>query len=301
MNLDLLHTFDHSVECGTEAGTLFRYVYKPEMDQRESPMPYFNPIYTLAGNEVTIFRPHDHLWHKGLAMTASHLSGQNFWGGHSFVRDRGYVQLDNNGSIRHCGWQDMRRSDEQVHLREELEWVSFEGEVWIAEDRQISVCKVNREEGFWALELSFELRNVRDRSLVVGSPTTEGRPNAGYGGLFWRGPRSFLHGKILAEGDLEGPEVMGKIAPWLAFVGSHDGNEGVSTMLFSDHPENIRYPNKWFVRNDPYGCVSFAFTFDEEYTLGAQEELRLKYRVDFADGDWSRNRIEDHLANHPFH
>ena len=123
MKLNLVHTFGQSVECRTDAGSLFRYVYEPEMDQRESPMTYFHPICTLAGNEVTIFRPHDHRWHKGLVMTASHLSGQNFWGGPSYVRDKGYVQLENNGSVKHRRWEDMRCSEEGVSLKEHLEWI----------------------------------------------------------------------------------------------------------------------------------------------------------------------------------
>jgi len=233
-------------------------------------------------------------------MTASHLSGQNFWGGPSYVSDKGYVQLENNGSVKHRRWEDMQRREKEVSLKEHLEWISYEGEAWINEERQITVRDLNHDEGFWALELSFGLRNVRDRSLVFGSPTTAGRPMAGYGGLFWRGPRSFLNGTILAKGNLEGPEVMAKTSPWLAFVGHHDGNDGVSTILFSDHPGNVRYPNKWFVRNDPYGCVSCAFTFDAEYTLDSGEELRLRYRVEFADSAWSRDRIESHLKKHPF-
>ena len=30
---------------------------------------------------MTGYRPHDHRWHKGLQMTWTHVSGENFWGG----------------------------------------------------------------------------------------------------------------------------------------------------------------------------------------------------------------------------
>ncbi len=115
---------------------------------------------------------------------------------------------------------------------------------------------------------------------------------AGYGGLFWRGPRSFFRGQILAGNNLEGPQVMGQPAPWLAFIGPHDGTGDLSTLLFLDHPGNLRYPNKWFVRNDPFACASFAFSFDEEYVLEPDATLALNYRIVIANGAWSREQIE---------
>ena len=84
-------------------------------------------------------------------------------------------------------------------MKELLSWISHEGETWIEEERGISVGELNPAEGFWNLDLSFRLKNVRDRPLILGSPTTEGRPAAGYRGLFWRGPRSF-GGEILGAG-----------------------------------------------------------------------------------------------------
>lgn len=119
---------------------------------------------------------------------------------------------------------------------------------------------------------------------------------AGYGGLFWRGPRSFLKGTILAGDGLEGPEVMGQAAPWLAFTGRHDGSGNGSTIIFLDHPQNPRYPTKWFVRNDPYACVSASFMFDQEYVLPPGQVLELRYRVVVACGAWSRAQIEAYAS-----
>jgi len=132
--------------------------------------------------------------------------------------------------------------------------------------------------------------------LVFGSPTTQGRPNAGYGSLFWRAPRSCTGGAILGGVDVEGPDVMGKPAPCLAFIGKHDGNVAASTVLFLAHPVNPRFPTKWFVRNEPYACVSCAFTFDEELALAPEATLALRYRVVIADGAWPRDQIETYAA-----
>lgn len=292
--LRVVHTLQDRVALYAGEQPLFTYIYVPQTVQRESPQPYFHPLQTLAGETVTNYRPHDHLWHKGLAMTSAHLSGENFWGGPTYERDRGYVHLDNNGRMLHHSWDDLRCEPDAIHLAERLEWVTQAGETWIAEERRISVGEVQTAKGFWSLDLSFTLRNVRRTALTFGSPTTAGRPAAGYGGLFWRGPRSFLRGTILAGGGLSGPEVMGHAAPWLAYVGRHDGTARASTIVFLDQPSNPRYPTKWFVRNDPYACVSCAFMFDEELTLAPEEALALQYRVVIADGAWTAERVEEY-------
>src|SRR5689334_1556106 len=105
MKMVVVHKEDSAVELQYQGQLLFRYVYRPQTPAVESPKPYFHPLRTLAGNEVTQVRPEDHTWHVGLAMTASLLSGQNFWGGPTYVRDIGYVERDNNGRIQHRDWQ----------------------------------------------------------------------------------------------------------------------------------------------------------------------------------------------------
>ncbi len=295
MKIQLIHTLHDALEVTYQGQAIFRYVYESRNPARESPRPYFHPLRTLAGNEVSLFRPFDHLWHVGLSMCIANLSGQNFWGGPTYTREQqGYVSLENNGRIEHVAWQELICAEE-VRCLEDLKWVTATGETWLKEERQIVVRDINPGAGYWSMDLTFRLTNSTRQSLSFGSPTTEGRPDAGYGSLFWRGPRSFLHGTILGADGLAGPECMGKRAPWLALSGKHDGNEASSTLLFVDQPGNPRYPNKWFVRNDPYACISCSFMYDEEYILHPQEELILRYHVMIGDGEWSRAMLEEYV------
>jgi hypothetical protein len=291
--LRLVHDLPRAIEFERDGVALFRYVYRPETPAVESPKPYFHPMHTLRGNIVTGFRPHDHVWHKGMAMTVAHLSGQNFWGGATYVRDQGYVQLDNNGAIEHLEWEEI---GSELSMHEHLRWRTAAGDLWLREERWIDLAEVDLEASSWALDLTFQLTNDSNDELVFSSPTVEGRPLAGYGGLFWRGPRDFAGGQILAGGGLEGPEVMGQAAPWLAFIGRHDASGDSSTVLFVDHPDNVRYPTKWFVRSTPYACVSAAFMFDQPYVLPPEHGLLLRYRVVIADGALSRERLDARAA-----
>jgi hypothetical protein len=292
MKLHLIHTLNDNIEARWGERVLFRYVYQPHTATAESPRPYLHPVHTLAGELVTIFRPHDHPWHHGISMTSAHLSGQNFWGGPTYVRDQGYTQLDNNGHTEHLAWDELHCDGAQARLNESLQWVTQAGEAWLAERRELSIRAVNPAEGYWVLGWSTRLTNLTARELRFGSPTTAGRPMAGYGGLFWRGPRDFTGGQIMAAGEQAGPEMIGQRAAWLAYTGTHDGSNAQSTLVFLDDPANPRYPTQWFVRNDPYPGVSFAFSFDEALTLAPGAELALRYQVIVADGAWSRERVE---------
>jgi hypothetical protein len=296
MTLKLTHIYNDAIEVAYGDQPLLRYVYMPDTPQVESPRPYIHPLYTLSGNLVTNVRPHDHVWHKGLSMTMAVLSGQNFWGGPTYVDGQGYVQLDNNGRMDHRAWETIDYAKDAVALVERLDWITRAGEHWIAEMRRIAIRDVNAVAGQWTLDFACRLTNVRGEPLVFGSPTTEGRALAGYGGLFWRGPRSFRGGEARAAGDLSGDEIMGERAPWLAYSGLHDGSGDRSTLLFLDHPANLRYPTQWFMRCDPFACASFAFSFDEEYTLPPDETLALRYRMVIADGALTEAQIEQHAA-----
>jgi hypothetical protein len=275
---------------------LFRYHYRPPLDPFECPAPYFHPLRTLGGGLVTTLRPHDHRWHKGLAMTISHLSGQNFWGGFTYVHgaeNGGYVRLPNVGSLAH---RDFGPKPETGHgFTESVDWISAEGERWIAESRGVAVHAANLEEGYWTLQFDTALLNVSGRVLEIGSPTVFGRPLAGYSGFFWRGPRSFAGGRVLAGGGLEGPEVMGRRAPWLAYTGEFDEIDGHATLVFRAAPDTPGGEPCWFVRNDPFAAVNPSLAFFDGLDLAPDETLSRSYRVTIADGVWDRERIETHL------
>ncbi|MCX5416215.1 PmoA family protein [Streptomyces sp. NBC_00059] len=296
--LELVHRHgEHLAVTAAESGVeLLRYVYRAE-DDWEAPKPYIHPLRTLSGRVVTGYRPNDHRWHKGLQMTASHLSGANLWGGNSYVHGEGYLALPERvGSMAHAGFDEVSADDGSVRFAERLTWHPRGGGLWADETRRIEVHDVDAVTGSWALTWSSAITNRRDEPLRFGSPTTHGRPDAGYTGLFWRGPRAFRDGRILAP-DAEGPDMMGKQAPWLAYSGEHDESDGHATLVFVHSPENGhsgsdgQHPAHWFVRSTPFAAVAPSFAFHEELVLDPGATLTRRYRVLVADGAWDRDRI----------
>jgi hypothetical protein len=266
-----------------DGAELFRYVYMPDDPPLESPRPYFHPVRTLGGDLVSLYRPHDHVWHKGIALSLPNVGRENFWGGPTF-RAGQYVQVHNDGSMRHESFGVAVAKDDTVRLDERLTWVTEGGETPVIEHRRIAAAAWPERSAWW---LAFEttLTNVSGADIVVGSPTTEGRPDAGYGGLFWRGPRSFTGGRVVTPDGTGGDEMMGSRAPWLGFTGQHDGHGRRSTLVFRDAAANFSHPSQWFVRSTPYACLCPAPFFDTEYTFRAGTSLALRYDVAVADGE----------------
>ena len=265
---------------------LFSYVYQSRVPAIESPRPYFHPLRTLKGHLVSGFRPHDHRWHHGLSLTCANLSGHNFWGGPTYLRDKGYVQLENVGEQVSVAHPFVSNAND---LEFDIVWQSAKSQFpEIIETRSV---KSTIRDDYWFLDVNFNLINNKDEPLVWGSPTTQGRENAGYGGLFWRGPRDFIGGEILMSDKREGADLMGQTSPWLAYSGQHDETDDYSTLIFVDNNENPRHPTPWFVRNTtPMVCPYFAF--HDEYEQAPGEILNLNYRIIIADGKWNRERIE---------
>lgn len=287
--LALDHEVSRSLKVSHAGVELFRYVYEPWDPQLESPRPYFHPIRTLSGQLVSLYRPHDHVWHKGIAWSLPNVGTENFWGGPTYVRGHDYRQLDNDGSMRHVGFDRVDAGPQEVAVDERLHWITQGGEHWFTESRSFDVRVL--DETAWVLGYRTTFTNVSGRSLPLGSPTTEGRPAAGYGGLFWRGPRSFSGGTVHA------PEVSGKDdlngirAPWLAFSGRHDGDGGASTLVFVESEENDHGDEahtQWFVRSDVYAVVSPSPFYSTVHDLPDGESLTFRYAVVVADGAHGR-------------
>jgi hypothetical protein len=286
--LSVTHEYGHDLRVRAGDIELARYVYADDTPVVEAPKPYFHPVRTLAGAVVTAYRPRDHRWHKGIAMTLSQVSGQNFWGGPTFVRDRGYVQLDNVGRIRHDAFEHTDVGPDRFDFRQRLTWLASTGEAWLDERRTVRIHGVDTARGHWILDFATRLTNMRAEPLRVGSPTTAGRELAGYGGLFWRGPRGWTGGEIHTA-DLAGPGAMGTSSPWLAYVGRHDEHDGGGTLLVLHAGAS---PHHWFVRNDPFPAVNPAPAFFAELAIEPGAALVLAYRLVIGDEMWSRDRIE---------
>jgi hypothetical protein len=276
---------DDRIMIHADGEVLAEYVFRPEHPTFESPRPYVSPVRTLGGETVSLYRPHDHVWHKGIAWSLPVVGDENFWGGPTFVRGEGYVQLPNNGEQRHVRFEptdDAVRTAGTARCVERLEWVTQAGERIFDEQRTLAASVL--ADDAWMLGFATRMTNATDRAIPIGSPTTRGRENAGYGGLFWRGPRSFTGGQVLAPGVAGGDELRGIRSPWMGFSGRHDETDAASTVVMIDDPGNLQHPPQWFARSEEFACLCPAPFFNEEHAIEPGAAMVLRYGIVIADG-----------------
>ncbi|MFJ5830835.1 PmoA family protein [Streptomyces sp. NPDC093089] len=289
--------------------TVARYTTRPDLAPGHAPRPHLHPVTTLAGRVVTETLPHDHPHHLGAGIAVADVDGRNFWGGRTFVRDRGPVELDNHGVQRHDGF---KLCDPDGFV-EELSWIAG-GERLLREHRTVAATALT--DSAWALDLTFSLTNTSGRDLSLGSPATNGRPGAAYGGFFWRAPKetapptafgpdgggggggsgassSGAGGAGAASGPgtgaaASGPDtdgeaaVHGFTADWVALAGED------WTLVFAGATARTR-SDPWFVRAAEYPGVGSSLAHAGRLAVPAGETLVRRVVTVVADGRLDRS------------
>lgn len=254
-----------------------RYVTRPELSDRLSPRPFLHPVTTLAGTAVTELSPADHTHHLGVGVAVPDVEGYNFWGGRTYVRDRGPTELDNHGAQRHTAFQ-LRDPDGFV---EELRWVASGAEL-LRERRTVAATELT--DTAWALDFTFSLTNVTAGPLSIGSPATNGRPGAAYGGFFWRARKEEETPHVFTA-DREGePEVHGTRAGWLALAGA------TWTLVFAGATEQTRR-DPWFVRTAEYPGVGSSLAYDERLPMEPGDTVVRRIVTVVVDGALDRDGV----------
>jgi len=260
-----------TVRCDRDKEVAWELVYGSK------PKPYIHPLRTPAGHCLSLIEPHDHLWHRGLWFTFKFVNGDNFWeenAGHGVQRATQVPEISHEG-------------DDQVAVRMNLEWIQpGSGDTVLVEDRSISYRPGDGVDTFdWETSLLANRDVILDRTPY----TTWG----GYGGLSFRGSRSWAVDRYLLPDAATADRPAGQPGAWCDLSGKLDGGANLSGgIAILDHPDNIRYPTPWYAGGGSGTFINAALLFDEPLSLAQGDELRLRYRVLVHDGIWDRDRVE---------
>ncbi|WP_428938530.1 PmoA family protein [Fontivita pretiosa] len=243
---------------------LWRYVYGGK------PKPFFHPLCTPAGHVLSLFEPHDHVWHRGLWFAIKFINGQNFW------EERppfGTQRTPVPPTVTHG-------AAGQTSVFSAIDWTSPDASsVVIREQRLFSYRPIDATS--YAIDFTFilnpQLELLLDRTVF----TTWG----GYGGLIFRGTRNWQESRLLFSDGSTSDRPTPRIANWCDLSGKLDGgpNQTGGIAIF-DHPQNVRHPTPWYGATGPGHYFNAAFLFNEPMRLAADEKLVLRYRVLVHDG-----------------
>ncbi|WP_348789328.1 DUF6807 family protein [Leifsonia sp. NPDC080035] len=224
-----------------------------------SPRPYLHPVRTRAGAVLTDAFPLDHPWHlgAGVAMPSVRVDGPaaNLWGGPDYRPSAGgYRWGRTHGRIRILAGENAPGT-----VRERLEWLGADGSPLVHESRTWTWEAIDGDT--WRLGLRFEL-HAAGGPVTLDSPGSLGRPDAGYGGFFWRfAPSADVD---VRTRDAQGESaVNGVRAPWLLWTSVLDGAR--RSVLFGAPSEA---DDPWFVRVAEYPGVGSALAWDAPLRIG---------------------------------
>ena len=226
-----------TTSTGPRPGDLLELRSGADLPRTSSPRPHLHPVRTLGGALTTDTGPLDHPHHHGVGMAVADLAGTTYWGGRTYVRGEGSTALPNHGRQ-----VVLAQRDDPFGVEQRIAWFDEHDERQGVEERR----ERTRPHGAgWVL--SWRTRLVPDRDLSVGSPATNGRPGAFYGGWFWRTPFATA---TAATADGAGVEhAHGSTSPWLLVVTDAVAGAGPRVSLLA---VQRREPRPWFVRTEGY-------------------------------------------------
>lgn len=245
---------DAIVLTGGDDVELARHDPGDRMPQVHARRPYLHPVHTLGGVPLTDVSPVDHRHHYGVGIAVPDVNGTSHWGGRTFIEDVGPTLLKNHGRQVSRG---ARVEADAGTLVEDVLWSDEHGDPQLREDRLLTARLLSATADApagWVLDWRSTL-HAEHGPLEIRSPATNGRPGAGYGGLFWRLPIAESTTVLSAAGTGE-TRAHGSTSPWVAFVQRQGGR---STTLLLVQPGQVR---PWFLRSAEYPGACPALAWD---------------------------------------
>jgi LacI family transcriptional regulator len=253
---------------------LARYELGDRMPQVHAPRPHLHPVRTLKGIALTETSPRDHRHHYGLSIAVADVNGTSHWGGRTFIRDEGPTLLQNHGRQVSGGMRVAGGDATGTNLDEggswlvgDVNWYDHQGTAQLREDRMMGGVLLPEADA-WAL-FWHSLLHADHGTLKFDSPATNGRPGAGYGGLFWRLPMA-EETIVLTDSGTGEDNAHGSSSPWLAFA---QRRADVWTTLVLAQATGAARP--WFIRATEYVGAGPALAWDQPLTVSAGETLEL--------------------------
>lgn len=270
----LVHDLGRSIELRepTRELPLWRYVYGGK------PKPFFHPLCTPAGHCLTLFEPHDHVWHRGLWFTIKFVNGENFWE----ERPPFGTQVTVAPPTVTPG------EDESIVVDSRQLWQRpHDGGAVFDETRRFTYRPV--DEASYAIDFETSLTPLADLLLDRTPFTTWG----GYGGITFRGNRNWMKTRLLFSDGTTSDRPTPKISEWCDLSGVLDGGfQQSGGVAIFDHPANPRHPTPWYGGTGPGHYFNAAFLFNEPMRVSAGQPLRLRYRVLVHDGILERESLQ---------
>ncbi len=236
--------------------------------------PYCYPVNGPGGICVTNSGPSDHVHHRSMYVAQGEVNGEDNWS-----------EMEGHGRTINRSIQVLTQGPAVGAFLAVGDWVGKNGNQILEERTRIQT---------WAVP---DCMRIVDWDITL---------DAKYGGVYFgdtkeAGTLSVRVAETMeakytglitnAYGGVTESETWGKRAPWCDYSGEVEGAK-LGLAIF-DHPDNLRYPTYWHVRDyglftaNQWGIHDFTNDWAKrgDYALEAGQALRFKFRVYIHEGD----------------
>ncbi len=311
---------DQKVDVLVDGKLFTSYLYTNKMSVLKKTTLY--PIVSANGEVITRGfpidpRPNertDHPHHIGAWFNYGDVNGLDFWNNSDAISEEKKNEM---GTIRHEQIIDLKSGNGKAELSVSANWLKPDGGVLLKEntkfifyaddgkriiDRIVTLTALDEpvlfkdnKEGMVAIRTARQLEHPSDKPVVLsdahGNKTdVPVLDNTG------------VTGHYLSSEGLEGTDVWGKRAKWVALSGTI--NDKDVTVAIMDEPNNIGYPTYWHARG--YGLFA-ANALGQKIFSDGKEELNFllepkaavtfKYRIEVLDGMVNKEQLESEYNN----
>lgn len=253
--------------------------------------PYFYPLRTPSGLDMTLERPDDHPWHRGLWFSWKTINGVNYW------EENPETGLSDGRSVikRVKSKLGKKTADADIHI-----WMEYSdsSKTVLTERRRIEVGQPTN--GGYLIKSYHHFKATADVELYLEKPAKHGGVEwGGYAGFSFRGSNHLHQPEFLASSgwtnsqDLTG---YGEKERWLGINAKNNGKD-VALVIF-DHTNNERHPSPWYIWYAIGHNLFFtpSLLFDGPLKLKKGDTLALQYAVWVMDGRVSSQIIESQYS-----
>ncbi|MGA2177784.1 MAG: PmoA family protein [Verrucomicrobiota bacterium] len=270
-----------------------------EYHYKDVPRPYFYPV--LGPDELAMTRKwpleqttnegHDHPHHRGLWYAHSNIDGLDFW------TDGKKCKID------HQKFLQIQSGKKSGAIVEQNNWVAPDGALVCSEVRTIRIYNRPDDERLLDFEITFQA--PADKPVVFGDDK-DGTIATRVAETMRLQDRNKQpgDGHIVLSTGLRDGETWGKQADWCDYYGPV-GGKTVGVAIF-DHPDNLRHPTWWHVRDyglfaaNPFGIHDFEKKpkGTGDYTLPAGQNITFRYRFYYHRGNEAQARVAEHYQEY---
>lgn len=250
------------------------------------PRPYFYPL--LGPDELPMTRKwpmenttdeqHDHPHHRSLWYSHSSVNGLDFW-----------TDPSTNCHIVHQKFIAIKSGEASGEIQSADNWLKADGTLVCSDVRTMRIY--DRPDNQRLFDFDVTLQAPPDHAVVFGDDKDGAMAVRVAETMRLKQPHAPGQGHIVLSTGARDEKTWGKRADWCDYYGPVDGKT-VGIAIF-DHPDNLRHPTWWHVRDyglfaaNPFGVHDFEKKpkGTGDFTLPAGQSMTFRYRFYLHQGD----------------